>query len=43
MQFGVGSATKIDRLTVRRPTGNEQVLTDVDVTQEIRVTESSGE
>lgn len=36
---GIGKAKKIDKLTIRWPTGKQTVLTDVDATKVIQVTE----
>jgi hypothetical protein len=41
LHFGLGSATKVDRLEVRWPRGTEEVLTDVPADQLIEVKEGS--
>lgn len=41
--IGVGSAEKIDKLTIRWPTGETQELSDLNVNQSIRITEDSPE
>ena len=40
--FGLGSATKVDRVTIRWPSGTVQTLTDVPASQRVTVTEPSG-
>lgn len=40
---GVGQAEKIDKLTVRWPTGETQVLNDVPVNQSVRIVEGNSE
>ncbi len=39
--FGLGSSTKVDRVTIRWPSGTVQTLTDVPASQRITVTEPS--
>ena len=39
LEFGVGRATKVDRIMILWPSGREQVLTDVPVDQVLLVTE----
>ncbi|MFK7819796.1 MAG: ASPIC/UnbV domain-containing protein [Planctomycetaceae bacterium] len=40
---GVGDAEKIDRLTIRWPSGKTQELTDIDVNQRLEISEASDE
>jgi hypothetical protein len=42
VHFGLGDATKVDRLTIRWPSGAEQVLTDVIGDRHIVVEEGKG-
>lgn len=39
LYFGLGSATRVDRITIRWPSGITQTLTDVAANQPLRVTE----
>ena len=42
LEFGVGRATEVERITILWPSGREQVLTDVPVDQVLLVTEPEG-
>ena len=39
LEFGVGTATVVDEITIRWPSGRTQVITDVSVDQVIGITE----
>jgi enediyne biosynthesis protein E4 len=43
VHFGLGDAKKVDRLTIRWPSGKEQILTDVQGSRHIVVDENGGE
>ncbi len=43
VHFGLGAATKIDRLSIRWPSGQEQVLKDLAGNRHLTVTEGSSE
>ena len=40
LHFGLGSATAVDRLEIRWPSGHTQVLTDVEANQRLAIRES---
>jgi hypothetical protein len=42
VHFGLGKAVRVDRLTIRWPSGIEQEMTDVEADQRLVITESKG-
>jgi hypothetical protein len=40
--FGLGAATRVDRLTLRWPSGERQVLTDLPIDRELTIREGVG-